>query len=167
MRGRAFGFVALVTAGIAACYEAPPPKEPKEGVTAESLQGRLRHRSLLLANNSNFRDPSLRVIQYPEDYDEAWRSGFTNVGGLRKPPVNFDSEMVILVTTGTRPRSGYLIKVDSVVAGADLAIHVTESQPGPNCKTLDRIGSPAQIVTIPWMEKTPRFIEARTVSNLC
>lgn len=167
MHSRTFTVVVLAAAGLAACYEAPPPKEPSEGVTAESLQGRLRHRSLLLANNSNFRDPALRVIQYPEDYDEAWRAGFTNVGGLQKPPVNFDSEMVILLTTGTRPRSGYQIRVDSVVAGEDLAIYVTESQPGPNCRTLNRIGSPAQIVTIPWMEKTPRFIEARKVSSIC
>lgn len=167
MRGRAVSVVALATAGIAACYEAPPPKEPKEGVTAESLVGKLRHRSLLLANNSNFRDPALRVIQYPEDYDEAWRAGFTNVGRLRQPPVNFDSEMVILLTTGTRPRGGYQIRVDSVVAGVDLAIYVTESEPGPSCRTLDRIGAPAQIVTIPWMEKTPRFIESRAVGSSC
>lgn len=167
MRGRALAVVAIATAALAACYEAPPAKEPKDGVTPESLVGKLRHRSLLLANSSNFRDPALRVIQYPEDYDEAWRAGFTNVGGLQKPPVNFDSEMVILLTTGTRPRSGYQIKVDSVVAGEDLAIYVTESQPGPSCRTLNRIASPAQIVTIPWMDKTARFIEARAVSSGC
>lgn len=165
--GRRTVTVALATAALGACYEAPPAKEPKEGVTAESLVGKLRHRSLLLANTSNFRDPALRVIQYPEDYDEAWRAGFTNVGGLQQPPVNFDAEMVILLTTGTRPRSGYQIKVDSVVAGEDLAIYVTESQPGPNCRTLNRIGSPAQIVTIPWMEKPARFIEGRKVGGIC
>jgi hypothetical protein len=167
MRTRSTLAVALVAAAALGCYEAPPPKEAKPGVTAESLEGKLRHRSMLLALNSNFADPQLRVIQYPEDYDEMWQKGFTNVGGLTKPFVNFDTEMVILVAAGTKPRGGFQIRVDSVVAGADLAIYVTEYAPGASCKGLNRIGAPAQIVTIPWMEKTARFIEGRQVSSRC
>jgi hypothetical protein len=167
MHVRSFVAAAVAAALAAGCYEAPPPKEAKPGVTAESLEGKLRHRSMLLALNSNFNDPQLRVIQYPEDYDEMWRKGFTNVGGLQKPFVNFDNEMVILVAAGTKPRGGYRIQVDSIVAGPDLAIYVTEYAPGANCKGLNRIGAPAQIVTIPWMEKTARFIEGRALAQFC
>ena len=167
MRFRSPLTAALLAAAALGCYEAPPPKEAKPGVTAETLEGKLRHRGMLTAINSNFRDPQLRVIQYPEDYDEMWRAGFTNVGGLQKPFVNFDNEMVILVATGTRPRGGYRIAVDSIVSGSDIAVYVTEHQPGPNCKGLNRIGAPAQIVTIPWMEKTVRFIEAQRPTDNC
>jgi hypothetical protein len=161
----------LVTVAAAACYEAPPPKEAKPGVTAESLQGKLRHRAMLTALNSNFSDLQMRVIQYPEDYDEMWQKGFTNVGGLTKPFVNFDAEMVIFVAAGTKPRGGYMIRVDSVVTGADLAIYVTEQEPGPGCTSdrgyLNKPMAPAQIVTVPWMDKPVRFVDRTLPGTGC
>ena len=167
MRMRSSLATGLAAVAAAACYEAPPAKEPKPGVTAESLQGKLRHRAVLTALNSNFSEPQMRVIQYPEDYDEMWQNGFTNVGGLVKPYVNFDAEMVLFVAAGTKPRGGYMIRVDSVVTGADLAVYVTESTPGPDCAGIDRIYAPAQIVTIPWMEKPVRFVEAHRPGEFC
>jgi hypothetical protein len=158
---------ALFAVVTSACYEAPPPKEAKAGVDANALQGKLRHRSMLLTSQSNFRDPSLRVITDIDTWDEAWRSGW---GGLRgapqqQPDVNFDDEMVILVAMGTRPRGGYQIKVDSVVAGADLAIYVSNVEPGGACKTLERITAPAQIVTVPQIDKPVRFEEQRQITS--
>jgi hypothetical protein len=167
MRMRSFLATVLVAVAAAGCYEAPPPKDPTLGVTAESLQGKLRHRGLLTALNSNFSDPQMRVIQYPEDYDEMWQKGFTNVGGLRQPYVNFDAEMVIFVAAGTKPRGGYRIQVDSVVTGTQIVAYVTEYEPGPNCAGINRIYAPAQIVTIPWMEKPVRFVDSKRPGTSC
>ena len=171
MRLRSSLATALVAVAAAACYEAPPPKEAKPGVTAESLEGKLRHRGMLTALNSNFSEPQMRVIQYPEDYDEMWQKGFTNVGGLQKPYVNFDAEMVIFVAAGTKPRGGYMIRVDSVVAGSDLVVYVTEQEPGPGCTSdrgyLNRPMAPAQIVTVPWMEKSVRFVDNKRPGTGC
>ncbi len=167
MRVRSSLVAAIAATFAAGCYEAPPPKQAKPGVTAESLVGKLRHRAMLTSLRSNFSDPQLRLIQYPEDYDEMWRSGFTNVGGLRKPYVNFDAEMVLLVAAGTKPRGGYRIQVDSVVTGAEIVVYVTEFEPGASCKGLNQIYSPAQIVTIPWMDKPLRFVDGREVGSGC
>jgi hypothetical protein len=171
MRTRSSVAAALIAAASIGCYEAPPPKQPKEGVTAESLEGKLRHRAMLTSSGSNFADPQLRLIQYPEDYDEMWAKGFTNVGGLQKPFVNFDNEMVIFVAAGTKPRAGFRIVVDSIVSGTELVVYVTEHEPGPNCSVtrggLNRPTAPAQIVTIPWMEKSVRFVEGRAIGRAC
>ena len=83
------------------------------------------------------------------------------------PVVDFASEMLLVVTMGSRPSGGYIIAIDSISMAADtLRVLVREQSPGPRC------GMPAIItapVAVARMERTelPVLFRTREVVRDC
>jgi hypothetical protein len=63
------------------------------------------------------------------------------------PPVDWTTEMVLVLALGGRPSSGYRVAIDRLVAGDDsLQVHAHERRPGPTCVTLTVMTSPYDVV---------------------
>jgi hypothetical protein len=70
------------------------------------------------------------------------------------PAVNFATEMLLVVSMGTRSSGGYVIAIDSVSVRADtLRVLVREQSPGARCGTTAALSAPVALVR---MERSDR-----------
>ena len=110
--------------------------------------------------SSTLTTPMDRVIFDPEQFVELWLQLHANdpnrVAIL--PRVNFAEEMVIVVSMGEQPTTGYSIKVTKLVeargASPDrplLKVFVRETRPGENCTVEPTPTQPFHVI------KTKRF----------
>lgn len=76
------------------------------------------------------------------------------------PSVDFEHEMLLVVSMGTRSSGGYVIAIDSVTAGVDsLRVFVREQSPSPRCGTTAALSAP---VALARLERTELPVSFRT-----
>jgi hypothetical protein len=81
----------------------------------------------------------------------AWQAAWSQINGYLAPSptlpeIDFSSEMVILVASGSHTSSGYDVLLASASKTDDLVtVHALERSPAPNCVTLTVITSPVDV----------------------
>ncbi len=82
------------------------------------------------------------------------------------PDVDFDTEAVIAIFSGTRASGGHAIKVERVVDTEDTeTVYIVRSEPGPECVVTQAITTPFTFVKVPMTERVMKSQErVETVS---
>ena len=96
---------------------------------------------------SGYVQPTTLVIRDREALQAAWSqmNGYVNPGPP-VPEIDFSSEMVILVASGSHTSSGYDVLLASASKTDDLVtVHALERSPAPNCGSLTVITSPVDV----------------------
>ena len=83
------------------------------------------------------------------------------------PVVDFATEMLLVVSMGTRSSGGYIIAIDSVSMASDtLRALVREQSPGPRCGTTAALSAPVALARIDRSEQ-PVVFRTREVVRDC
>ncbi len=100
------------------------------------------------------------IITDQERFSELWKQMHQGIGNDydEAPEIDFSNFMVVGVFMGEMPSSGYSIRINEVAAADEsLKVHVSRTEPGPNCMNLTVITYPHHIVKIPATDKSVEF----------
>lgn len=120
-------------------------------------------RTLAKGAFSGITEATQRIIKDRETWGQLW----ARHSGFRSPPepipaVNFDKEMVIVVTLGRQRTGGYAIEITRVQAdGKHLKIFVKRSAPPPGAMTIQALTAPFLMVAIPRSGLPPEFVATK------
>ena len=101
----------------------------------------------------------------------SWSSLWPRIVGTHSPvppvpAVDFASQMLLVVSMGTRSSGGYIIMIDSVrVQGDTVRVAVREQSPGPRCGTPAVITAPVGLARIERTELPVSFVTRETVRD--
>ena len=116
--------------------------------------------------NSGINDRRRVVISDPVTWAAVWAQA--NATNLQPPPVpaiDFDTEVVVLASMGTKNSGGYSIDIISAaVVDGQLRVVVRETSPGPGCMRTAALTAPVHIVRAPH-GGAPAFIEQSFTRN--
>ena len=113
---------------------------------------------------THFGDPTDGFSQYSGIADSqrvvirdssAWRQYWTAVHrpfipAPAVPDVDFSREMIVLVSMGTRPSGGFVIRIDSAMTDAQrLLVQVTQIVPGRGCAVPAVVTRPVDLARVP------------------
>jgi hypothetical protein len=109
-------------------------------------------------------EPGRNVIRTVADWELAWsRLWGDRIDRPQAPPVDFASEVVLLVTMAGQNTHGFEIRVERLERRSDhTAAHVLEISPGIACPRNLTPASPADAVRIPRTALPLRMVEARS-----
>ena len=116
---------------------------------------------------SNFQTPQRLAIRSQDGLVAAWAQIFG--GPLALPPplpqVDFANEMIVLVASGSKPTSGFVIAVAAAAGTGDIAsVTVRSLSPAAGCVTLPAVTEPYDMVRLPRRDEV-RFIERSDVQS--
>ena len=104
---------------------------------------------------SGVRDARQLVVRAPEDWEQLWQE---HAPRQPIPKVDFGERMVVGLFLGTRPTSGFAVRVTRArLAGQDLVIEYAERRPSANAMVMPVITSPFQLVSLPKRAGEIRF----------
>jgi hypothetical protein len=107
----------------------------------------------LFWNEFGHASAGVTTINYPDEWSAFWHNEtLCNISNTcsNLPPVDFDSQTVLVVAAGQQRNPGYHINFTRVVAGpAHVFVHATLTTPGPNCLWIQVITFPIQVIEIP------------------
>jgi hypothetical protein len=82
------------------------------------------------------------------------------------PEVDFEDEMVVLVSMGTRPSTGYYIELQEATWRGDrIEVRVVAVSPGRGCGVGDALTYPADLARMPRTDLPVRFTIHQRVSS--
>lgn len=114
---------------------------------------------------SGIGEPERFVVRDDATWQTVWTSiwrGFTPMPPL--PNVDFNKEMVIVATLGSRSTGGYGIVVDSALMTTNgLTVWVSTSSPGQTCFTTQAFTAPVDIARIQRIDVPVGFIDVAKV----
>jgi hypothetical protein len=119
-------------------------------------------RSLAKGAFSGIREVRREVIKDKAGWEKLWAEhGKLNTPGTNAPAVDFEKEMVIAVTMGTKRTGGYAIEIAGVeVVDKKLKISVKETSPPPRAMAIQVLSAPFHFVAVPKNDLKPEFVEA-------
>ena len=100
-----------------------------------------------------------------------WARLWPRIGGTHRPramlpAVTFATEMLVVVSMGTRSSGGYIIAIDSVaVANDTLHVVVREQSPGPRCGTPAMLSAPVALARVERSALPVRFATREVVRD--
>ncbi|MDQ3997842.1 MAG: protease complex subunit PrcB family protein [Gemmatimonadota bacterium] len=115
---------------------------------------------------SGYRERQRLVIRTAAAWSEAWTRITGPSDPLRPPPaIDFDHEMVVLVSMGERATGGYSIAIEGVYdASGRIFAEVREKSPGAGCFVTEAVTRPVDAVRVPRRDSAVIFVErAETV----
>lgn len=147
--------LALVSAAAAACAGDPSGvKVPAEAVA-------LQAEDVISVETawSGFQDPVRTVITDSGAWAEAWRTLYRHqTPAPELPQVDFRTHVIVLAAMGTRPSTGYSVRIESVHHHDGLLyVSVLERSPGPSCGVGAAITAPVHAVQVAREGTTARF----------
>jgi hypothetical protein len=97
---------------------------------------------------SDHADPGLWAVRTDYEWRWWWKLLHANQHPLPAvPPLEWTTEMVLVLALGFRRTSGYAVVIDRLVAGDDvLEVHARERRPGPTCVVGEAHTFPCQVV---------------------
>jgi hypothetical protein len=116
--------------------------------------------------HSGYKERQRLVIRTAAAWSEAWARIVGNSDPRRPPPaIDFDHEMVVLVSMGERATGGYSITVDGVYdASGRVFAEVRERSPGAGCIVTEAFTQPIDAVRVPRRDGAVTVVErAETV----
>jgi hypothetical protein len=82
------------------------------------------------------------------------------------PAVDFATEMLLVVSMGTRSSGGYITVIDSIaIAGDTVRVAVREQSPGPRCGTPAVLSAPVALARIERTEKPVTFTTREVIRD--
>jgi len=130
--------------------------------------------SAQLPRMTHFGDPTDGFSQYSGIADSqrvvirdtsAWRQYWTAVHrpfipAPAVPDVDFRREMILLVSMGTRPSGGFVIRIDSAMTDAQrVLVQVTQIVPGRGCAVPAVVTRPVDLARVPATSLPVSFAE--------
>lgn len=117
---------------------------------------------------SGFDDARRTVITDAATWQATWATihqGYSPQPPL--PPVDFGENVVLLAAMGSRPSSGYSIRIENVADDAGVRyVQVLSETPGGSCVTLTVMTQPVDAVVVPVArDLSIRFVEGRTTHD--
>ncbi len=74
------------------------------------------------------------VIRTQDEFQRFWDRFFARRTDRPMPTIDFTTQMVVVVTMGPQPTTGYAVRITDVSrSGRGIVVHVTTISPGPNC----------------------------------
>jgi hypothetical protein len=99
-------------------------------------------------------------------WDALWAQIIRGSSPQPVPRVDFDSQMLIVVTMDRRPTGGYGITIDSVRAvNGRVRAFVTEWSPGTRCGVTEAITEPVGLARLRRVPMPVEFVERTRVSE--
>ena len=90
------------------------------------------------------------VLRTRPEWEAAWKTLASAQPTPPLPAVDFGREMVLVVSSGTRPTGGWSITIERVErVGEALHVSVLETSPGRYCMTAQVLTHPAAAVAVP------------------
>ncbi len=120
-------------------------------------------RSLARGGFSGIREPEREVIADKKAWEQIWsRHNKSRKPTAALPEVDFEKEMVIAVTMGTKRTGGYAVEIVEVrPADKKLMIAVQQTSPQPRAMTIQALTTPFHFVAVPKSGLKPEFVEAK------
>jgi hypothetical protein len=118
--------------------------------------------------SSRIADQRTLAIRSAAKWRQAWRQLHKTPKKL--PKVDFAKHVLILVTQGEKPSSGYGIAIERIVlAGGELTVHVVETEPDPaaGCSYLQVITRPYHVVRLRKTDRPVAPVTRRTAPAGC
>jgi hypothetical protein len=118
--------------------------------------------SVVEVSQSGYTDPQRATIRTADEWAQAWA---TLHAGLQpvpaRPPIDFETTVVVLAALGTRPNGCYSIDIAGVQSSIEgqPVFDVVETQPGPNCVCTEALTRPAHAVRIARFSGEAEFLE--------
>jgi hypothetical protein len=120
-------------------------------------------------SNSRIADQRTLAIRSTAKWKQTWRRLHKTPKKL--PKVNFAKHVLILVTQGEKPNSGYGITIERIVLdGGELTVHVAEQEPDPavpGCSQLQVITRPYHVVRLRKTDRPVGPVQRRTTTGGC
>lgn len=117
--------------------------------------------------NSGIVGKRLQVIRDSAEFSTFWSEHAAIFAPVpAQPAVDFSSNMLVAVFSGTKRSGGYsvdVIRVDEYPDFVDVAVEHTE--PGSSCVTTSALTQPHHVVSIPAIEKPVVFTEVIVVNE--
>lgn len=120
-------------------------------------------------------EPKIVIFRNQQEWDKFW-SGFSfldinlNEQQFSVPPVNFEKNMVIGFTIGSRPTGGYSIRVERIEQlenpTPQWLLHYTEVIPGKNCIVTQQPTIPSIFILTENSQATIE-LEAQKITSSC
>jgi hypothetical protein len=103
--------------------------------------------------------PMVQVVRSQAQWESLWARITARGSGTHvAPPFDFSRDMLLAVGMGTRPSSGYEIRIERVTEGeAELVAHVVRISPGPDCGVAAALTQPVDVVAVPASAKAVRW----------
>lgn len=144
---------ALIVAG---CHSDPPQaQDPEAGglPPVDALPFRVDSGQVLASGpHSSATAAGQRVLASAAAFDSFW---VEVAPGGPQPSAGFRDSLLLAVTLGERPTSGYGIRIDSLTRTGDtILVHGTNSERLTNCPLLQVVTSPFQVIQVPRLEGT-------------
>jgi hypothetical protein len=114
---------------------------------------------------SGFDASGHRVIRTVLEWSDVWGQIYKNAG--TKPPlptIDFSTEQVVLVALGTRPSSGYAIRLTGASrTGNGVVVRTETESPGAGCGGLTVLTQPIDVARMPRTSGSVDFEETSMV----
>ena len=83
-------------------------------------------------------------------WNAAWNAAFSRFSDQPKPAkIDFENQLILLVTMGEKNSGGYSIKIDSIVENEKtIVVTILETSPGKSCITTSMMTYPYQMVEL-------------------
>lgn len=155
--------VAVVFAG---CSSVSEPVGPPEG-SANLLILPFEGRDVAGFIYGSLRSRERLVVRTTEAWEEIWSRMTSNYTPQPPAPeVDFESEMVIIASMGSRPTGGFGINVVQVAESeGTVYVVVNETSPGSRCMTTQALTSPVTAVRVQRRDGPVTFLERESVSD--
>jgi PrcB C-terminal len=133
-----FRLITLATL-LTACAPGTQPNSPSDALTHDD-PGTV----ILASAYSGYGEAERIVIRDPAAWDHAWATAWANHSPVPPlPPVDFDTEMVVLAALGSRPSGGYTIEIERVTSeAAGAAVRVLATSPAADCFVTQALTQP-------------------------
>lgn len=128
---------------------------------------KLAWRTLSKGLVSGLHEPGRTVIRSEVDYFKLWTRHAADSARIALPPaVDFEREMVVVVTLGNRPTGGYVVDVvDVELRGRTLRVLTGERKPKPGTFQVQQQTQPYVMVALPAMNARVDFREVQEAAH--
>jgi len=117
--------------------------------------------------NGGFNKSGCSINRTQNEFNKTWSTAFDKFSEAPKPPrIDFENEMIIIVSMGMKNSGGYTTKVNSIVEKKDIILlSVDESSPGKICATTDVITFPYQLIRLKRIDKRIEVVYDKKTYN--
>ena len=153
---RATVFVCAVT--LSACAQPNGPDSGSEEISVQPIASE---------SNSGFEESDRRVIRDTIEWASVWARIYEPFS--LKPPlpaIDFSKEQVVVAALGSRPTSGYVIRITGASGnGNAIKVRLESQSPGSGCVLLTVITHPVAVAKLPRTVGSVAFEETPTVRD--
>lgn len=114
-----------------------------------------------------FRDQNI-AIRSEKEYKSFWKELYEKRDPTpKRPSIDFSKNILLFTIRKQKPTGGYATQISKAVkTDNELAVKITNTDPGDNCMTTQALTTPFQLVKVKKVDKPIKFYE-KTVKKDC